>query len=244
MRRTPGEDFAPRPPPGDKVLEGRHVRLEPLDWTRHRDGLFAALGGEANAETWRYMPSGPYASAKGMAEGFGRDAVRGGFRTLTVLERGTIVGTASYMRLRPEHGSVEVGAIAYAPGFRRTVGATEAMWLMARHTFDLGYRRYEWKCDDRNAASMRAAERLGFTYEGMFRQDMVVKGENRDTAWFSILDCEWPAVEAALRAWLDPANFDAKGCQRRRLEAFRAGTREGAALAAPSVASRSARLPQ
>ncbi|HET9948325.1 MAG TPA: GNAT family protein, partial [Longimicrobiales bacterium] len=131
-------------------------------------------------------------------------------------------GLASYLRIAPEHGSIEVGHVHFGPALRRTPAATEAMYLMMRRAFDeLGYRRYEWKCDALNAPSRRAAERLGFTYEGTFRQHIVYKGRNRDTAWYSILDAEWPRVRSALEAWLDPSNFDAEGRQRRRLEGLR-----------------------
>jgi RimJ/RimL family protein N-acetyltransferase len=133
------------------------------------------------------------------------------------------VGVASYLRIEPAMGSIEVGHLAYSPALQRHPAATEAMYLMMRHVFDeLGYRRYEWKCDDRNQASRRAALRLGFRFEGIFRQHMVIKGRNRDTAWYAILDSEWPALRAAFERWLDPANFDAAGRQRARLEALRA----------------------
>jgi RimJ/RimL family protein N-acetyltransferase len=131
-------------------------------------------------------------------------------------------GVASYLRIDPAMGSIEVGAILYSPALQRSPAATEAMYLMARHVFEeLGYRRYEWKCDSLNQASRRAAERLGFRYEGTFRQAWVVKGRNRDTAWYSIIDSEWPALRNAFERWLDPSNFDAAGKQRARLEALR-----------------------
>ena len=129
---------------------------------------------------------------------------------------------ASYLRIDPAAGSIEVGHINYSPLLQRKPAATEAMYLMMKHAFELGYRRYEWKCDALNAASRRAAERLGFTFEGTFRQAIVYKGRSRDTAWYSIIDQEWPALDAAFRGWLDPANFDAEGCQRRSLAALRA----------------------
>ncbi|VAW07153.1 Acetyltransferase, GNAT family, partial [hydrothermal vent metagenome] len=140
------------------------------------------------------------------------------------VDTGAVLGMASYMRIRPEAGSVEIGCIVFSGALQKTPAATEAMYLMARHIFDdLGYRRYEWKCNDENAASKSAAERLGFQFEGVFRQDMVVKGENRDTAWFSVLDSEWPEVKAGLNAWLAPENFDADGRQRRSLRQCRGG---------------------
>jgi RimJ/RimL family protein N-acetyltransferase len=133
-------------------------------------------------------------------------------------------GWASYMRIKPAHGVIEVGNVLFSPALQRTRAATEAMYLMARHVFeDLGYRRYEWKCNAKNEPSCRAALRLGFTFEGIFRQHMVVKGCNRDTAWFSMLDCEWPARKRAFEAWLEPENFDDAGKQRRALSAIGTG---------------------
>jgi RimJ/RimL family protein N-acetyltransferase len=127
-------------------------------------------------------------------------------------------GIASYLRIEPAHGTIEVGHLAFSPLLQRTAAATEAMYLMMKHAFELGYRRYEWKCDALNAASRRAAERLGFRFEGVFRQAVVYKGRNRDTAWYSIIDREWPGREAAFLAWLDPTNFDSHGRQRRSLQ--------------------------
>ncbi len=216
--------WSPRALPGNKVLEGRRVRLEPLVWSAHRQGLFSALGGAAHAAIWRYMAIGPFASADIMERTVSEAITEGGWRTLVIrrLSDGKIVGMASYMRNRPDHGSTEVGSIAYSPLLQNSAGGTEAMALMASHVFDdLRYRRYEWKCDAANAASRSAAERLGFTFEGIFRQDLVMKGRNRDTAWFSIIDSEWPAHRAALTSWLDPKNFDEDGKQLRRLQDFR-----------------------
>ncbi|WP_026379993.1 GNAT family N-acetyltransferase [Afifella pfennigii] len=223
MTKTDLSGFTPRPLPGGRVLQGRLVRLEPLSWPAHRDGLFAALGGAAHAAIWRHMAIGPFASAEMLRKSF-TEAASDDWRTLVIrlLADSDIVGMASYMRNRPEHGSTEVGCIAYAPRLQNSAAGTEAMALMAAHVFDeLRYRRYEWKCDDANVASKRAAIRLGFTFEGVFRQDMVVKGRNRDTAWFSMLDGEWPEVKAGYDAWLAPDNFDANDRQRRRLEACR-----------------------
>jgi RimJ/RimL family protein N-acetyltransferase len=149
---------------------------------------------------------------------------REGWRTLIVRRRtdGEILGTASYMRIREAHGSAEIGCVAFGTGLKRTPEATETFALMAGHLFDdLGYRRYEWKCDSGNLASKRAAERFGFAFEGVFRNDMVTKGRSRDTAWYSILDSEWPALRAALDRWLAPDNFARDGAQIRTLESFR-----------------------
>ena len=137
---------------------------------------------------------------------------------------GEVLGSAALMRIVPAHGVIEVGTIGYSPRLKRTRIATDAMYLMARHVFeDLGYRRYEWKCDRTNEPSQRAALRLGFTFEGIFRQHMMIAGKNRDTAWFAMLDTEWPEKKAALQRWLDPENFDAEGRQKRSLEAIRDG---------------------
>jgi RimJ/RimL family protein N-acetyltransferase len=134
---------------------------------------------------------------------------------------GSATGVASYLRIDPNHGSIEVGGINYSPLLQRKPAATEAMYLMMKRAFELGYRRYEWKCDALNAASRLAAERFGFTYEGIFRQHMILKGRNRDTAWFSMIDSEWPRVSAAFEQWLAPTNFDGEGRQKRRLAEIR-----------------------
>jgi RimJ/RimL family protein N-acetyltransferase len=213
-----------RTAPGLVMLAGERVRLEPLEWERHGPGLFAAVGGEANAGIWTWMPIGPFATLSSL-ERFLR-AVREyeGWRTMTIVGQRSaeIFGMASYMRIREEHGSAEIGCVAFGPKLQRTTEASEALALMAGHVFDdLGYRRYEWKCNQRNEASKRAAERFGFTFEGIFRNDMVTKGQSRDTAWYSITDAEWPALKAALGQWLAHDNFAADGRQKRSLESFR-----------------------
>lgn len=221
----PLTDWTPRSKPNPLTLDGRLVRLERLDWYTHTQDLFACLGGEANAEIWRYMPIGPYLDVKTFAEDFDRARVNGEWATsvIRVKETGKLEGMVSFMRVRPEHGSVEIGCVAFGHRLQRTAAATEAVYLMAKHAFDdLGYRRFEWKCDNANEASKRAAERFGFVYEGLFRQDMVRKGANRDTAWYSIIDKEWPAVRAGFERWLDPGNFDANGRQISSLTAMRA----------------------
>lgn len=196
------------------------MRLELLDWQDHGDGLFAAVCGDANNDLWTYMPVGPFPDRDAFEHVF--EFVRRKFDWETLIIQnvvtGDILGMASYMRIRPEHGSVEVGCVTFGPKLKRTREATDAMYLMARHVFeDLGYRRYEWKCNNANHASRRAAERFGFTFEGVFRNDMVVKGENRDTAWYSITDEEWPSRRTAFEIWLAPANFDALGQQKSSL---------------------------
>jgi len=212
--------------PGESDLTGTRVRLEPLVWEEHGEGLFAAVGGQANAAIWDWMPMGPMPEPedlRGILEFLRKTE---GWRTMVIrrADSGQILGMSSYMRIREAHGSAEIGCVAVGPKLRRTVEATEALALMAAHVFDLGYRRYEWKCNSRNVASNRAAERFGFKFEGTFRNDMVTKGMSRDTAWYSILDTEWPALHAALGQWLAPGNFAADGTQIRTLESFRRAT--------------------
>ncbi len=214
------ENWTPRPRPAAKTFVGRYGRLEPLDWARHRAGLYAVAGGEANGDLWRYMPLGPYIGEVAFEREFEAKRAQEGWETQIILNpHGTIMGMASFMRIREAQGSAEIGAVLFGRALQRTALATEAVFLMARYVFDeLGYRRFEWKCNAANRASMRAAERFGFTYEGTFRNDMVTKGENRDTAWFSIIDSEWPRIRSAYEAWLDPANFDGTGRQIFRLK--------------------------
>jgi RimJ/RimL family protein N-acetyltransferase len=214
-----------RPTPGGEVLTGARVRLEPLDWAAHEDGLFAAVGGADNADMWAYVSVGPFEDQATFAKDFGDTCAKGKWRTMVVVDAASnlATGTMSFMRLGEEHGSCEIGCVVFGGALQRTRAATEALYLAARHVFDdLGYRRYEWKCNALNEASRRAAERFGFAYEGTFRNDMVVKGCGRDTAWYAITDADWPAVKAALEAWLAPDNFDAAGQQIKPLAAFRA----------------------
>lgn len=205
---------------------GRFAAITPADFSLDAGPLFGAIGGAENEALWRYIPFGPFESAEalGAAMTFVADAQN--WRTHIIREAASerALGMASFMRLRPEHGSAEVGCIVYSPALQRSAVATEAMYLMASHIFDdLGYRRYEWKCDAANAASQKAAKRLGFSFEGVFRNDMVIKGRNRDTAWFSMTDEDWPTVRAGFEAWLEPSNFDERGGQRRSLTEIRAG---------------------
>ena len=220
MTETPQPplDWKPVALPRPVTLRGRYVRLEPLDAVRHTGALWQAVRGQDGL--WAFLADGPYASEADLRRAIeekqaAADAV---FLALIPTATGLAAGYASYMRMEPAHGVVEVGNILLTAALQRTTAATEAMALMAAHVFDdLGYRRYEWKCNARNEASRRAALRLGFQFEGIFRQHMVVKGHNRDTAWFSMLDHEWPARKRAISAWLDPANFDSQGRQRRSL---------------------------
>jgi|SRR5580658_2503741 RimJ/RimL family protein N-acetyltransferase len=214
--------------PGPITLRGRYVTLEPLDLGRHAAPLWEAVGG--HDELWTWLANGPYAGASELMNGL--DAWRQANQAivLAIVPRqaplgskqpepeGQAKGWASYMRIDPANGVVEVGNILFSPALKRTRAATEAMYLMAGHVFDhLGYRRYEWKCNALNEGSRRAALRFGFTYEGIFRQHMVTKDSNRDTAWFSMLDHEWPGRKRAFEAWLDPGNFDIEGRQQRSL---------------------------
>jgi RimJ/RimL family protein N-acetyltransferase len=217
---VPLPNWTARPLPPRSPLEGRFCRVEPLDPKRHSADLFAANDEDPGGRNWTYLPYGPFASL---------DLYRGWVETIcaradpqfhAIIDRasGRAVGVASLMRIDPAAGVIEVGGINYSPRLQRRPAATEAMYLLMRRVFDeLGYRRYEWKCDSLNAPSRAAALRLGFRYEGLFRQATVYKGRSRDTAWFSIIDSEWPALRAAFESWLDPANFDADGRQRASL---------------------------
>ncbi|WP_238370050.1 GNAT family N-acetyltransferase [Heliomarina baculiformis] len=213
----PVPDWTPPPRPEGAVLEGRYARLEPLSAEDHAALLFAAYDGED--WLWDYMPVGPFSSAS-MYHRWVKEATADPelcFYAVKDLETGQYGGVASYLRIDPAAGSIEVGNINYAPRLQRTRAATEAMALMMRWAFEAGYRRYEWKCNALNMPSRAAAQRLGFSYEGVFRQALVVKGRNRDTAWFAAIDREWPALSAAYAEWLSPDNFDAEGRQIERL---------------------------
>jgi RimJ/RimL family protein N-acetyltransferase len=201
-------------------MTGRFCRLDPLSADRHGADLHAANVRDTEGRMWTYLAYGPF---KGLDAYLGwarrmEASTDPLFHAVIDATSGKAVGVASYLRIEPEVGVIEVGHIAFSPLLQRTPAATEAMYLMMRRAFDeLGYRRYEWKCDALNAPSRDAAERLGFTFEGVFRQATIYKGRNRDTAWYSILDREWPARQAAFEAWLDSANFDRQGRQRRSL---------------------------
>jgi RimJ/RimL family protein N-acetyltransferase len=197
-------------------MEGRFCRVEPLDPDRHGTDLYAANSLDEEGRNFTYLSGGPFATREAYFEwlnGFcrGDDPL---FHAIVDLASGKPVGVASFMRIDPGNGVIEVGHINYSPLLQRKPAATEAMYLMMKRAFELGYRRYEWKCDSLNAPSRAAAQRLGFSYEGLFRQAIVYKGRTRDTTWYSIIDGEWPALRAAFERWLDPANFDAQGNQR------------------------------
>jgi RimJ/RimL family protein N-acetyltransferase len=209
----------PRPAkrPERATLPGRYVTLVPLEAEKHAEALFPLANGRDNDRVWRYLFDGPYADIAAFKASMVEREKSPDPLFFTVIDNrsGLPVGFQSFLRIEPAHRVIEVGAILYTPALQRTIGATEAQYLFAAYAFDtLGYRRYEWKCNALNAPSRRAALRLGFTFEGVFRQHMIVKGRNRDTAWFSMLDSEWPQRRAAFERWLSPENFDAAGRQR------------------------------
>jgi RimJ/RimL family protein N-acetyltransferase len=200
------------------------VLLRPID-PADAESLYAVTRGRA--ELWTYMGDGPYASVAEMRGSLQAMAASEDPLYFAVVRDGHALGRTSYMRIAPESGVIEIGNIVFGPELQRTTAATEAIYLMARHAFDdLRYRRLEWKCNALNAASRRAADRLGFTFEGVFRQHMIVKGRNRDTAWYAIIDADWPAIRSAMQAWLNPGNFDDDGVQRAGLGALIAEARQ------------------
>jgi RimJ/RimL family protein N-acetyltransferase len=193
--------------------------LEPLDVNAHATGLYAELAADTEGRTWTYLPYGPFDGFEAFQEWLthycvGKDPL---FYTILDVVSGKPLGLASYLRINPADGVIEVGHLIFSARLQRTAAATEAMYLMMKQAFELGYRRYEWKCDSLNVKSRAAAERLGFQFEGIFRQDRVYKGRSRDTAWFSVVDRQWPALEQAFIRWLESENFDAGGKQKNPL---------------------------
>ena len=223
------ESWSPRPRPQRTDMVGRYCRLEPVNVAQHEADLFAAYAEAPDGRDWTYLFSArpeheetfhSYLSDLQKSE----DPLH---FAIVPTDTGKALGTAALMRIEPTHGVIEVGSITFAPRLKQTRAATESMYLMMRRAFDeLGYRRYEWKCDSLNAPSRSAAERYGFTFEGIFRQAIVYKGRSRDTAWYSITADEWPRVRYAFEAWLSPANFDAMGQQKQRLGELRASCHE------------------
>jgi len=220
----PVAEWTARPLPPRTAMTGRFCTVAPLDPGRHAAQLFTANAEDREGRMWTYLPWGPYATfddyrqrleaACRIADPF--------FHAIIDKESGHAVGVAAFLRMEPDAGVIEIGGIAYSPRLQHRPAGTEAMYLMMRRVFDeLGYRRYEWKCNALNAPSRAAALRYGFRYEGLFRQAQIVKGRNRDTTWFSIIDGEWPALRTAFERWLDPANFDAEGQQRHSLASLR-----------------------
>lgn len=219
------EKWQPRPRPERKVMEGRYVKLEPLDAEKHGDGLYAASSVADADARFAWLPDHAPQSRAAFQPWLEKAAASPDPLFFAVIDKqsGKVAGRQTLMRIDAANGVIEIGNIYWGPLVSRKPAATEAQYLFAAYALDeLGYRRYEWKCNNANAPSKRAAERFGFKFEGIFRQHLVVKGENRDTAWYSIIDKEWPALKQAYQAWLDPANFDAEGRQKKRLEELRA----------------------
>ncbi len=208
---------ATRPP--REPMTGRYCRVEPTNVERHAAALFEANSADSEGRIWTYLPYGPFATLADYQTWTERTCLGDDplFHAIIDSQTGQAVGVASYLRIDPNNGVIEVGHINYSPRLQRSPAATEAMYLMMQRAFDLGYRRYEWKCDSLNQKSRRAAQRFGFSYEGIFRQATMYKGRNRDTAWYAIIDKEWAALKAAYEQWLDPANFDDAGQQKARL---------------------------
>ncbi len=208
----------PRPRPPRSPMQGRWCDVVPLDPEAHAAALYTAYAADVEGRIWTYLPKGPFADLAAYRGWMDETCLTDDPLFHTILVKGQPLGVASLMRIDPAHGVIEVGNINFSPALSRTRAATEAMFLMMSRAFDeLGYRRYEWKCDALNAPSRSAALRLGFTHEGIFRQATTYKGRSRDTAWYAITDGDWPGLKAGFQAWLDPANFDENGQQRSRL---------------------------
>ncbi len=223
----PVPGWAPRPRPAPRSLEGRWCRLEPLDPSCHVEDLYHANRMDGQGRMWAYLSYGPFEDLQAYRQWAEQAAGSQDplFFAILAGEPLRAAGVAAYLRIKPGDGSIEVGHLAFSPALQHTTAATEAMALMMATAFDdLGYRRYEWKCDSLNAPSRRAAVRLGFVYEGTFRQATVVRGRNRDTAWFSVTDREWPQIKEAFRRWLEPSNFGPDGRQRVALSSLTGAT--------------------
>lgn len=221
--------FPAFPSPARVTLTGRFASLEPLDAERHGAALWEAVAGEENEALWQYLPYGPFGGYGAFRGYLTQQASASDALLFAILEKssGKARGYSALMRIVPADGCIEVGNVLFTPPLQRTPAATEAMYLLARYVFDaLRYRRYEWKCDSLNESSRRAALRLGFQFEGIFRQHRIVKDRNRDTAWFSMLDKEWPARKASFERWLAPSNFDSSGRQLRSLSGLNKVTDE------------------
>lgn len=216
--------WSPRERPSRTVLRGRYCRLEPVDPDKHEADLFAAYMAAPDSRDWTYVFHDRPETAAAFHSYLAKLRDSADPLHFAILDEvtGTAAGTAALMRIDPAHGSIEVGSIVFSPALKKTRAATEAMFLLMQLAFDeLGYRRYEWKCDSLNAPSRAAALRYGFTFEGIFRNAIVYKGRSRDTAWYSITREEWPPIRAAFQDWLDPANFDGAGRQKRSLSVLR-----------------------
>jgi len=207
-------------PPSRDAMTGRFCRLDPLVVDKHATCLFEAFSVDSSHRNWTYLPYGPFEDLASFIEWLNAYATCSDplFYVVVNQDNDEIVGMASYLRITPEIGTIEVGHIHFSPKMQRTPMATETMYLMMTRVFDeLGYRRYEWKCDALNAPSKKAAERFGFGFEGLWRQATMYKERNRDTTWYAIIDKDWPQIKAAYRAWLDPGNFDESGDQKSKL---------------------------
>lgn len=212
-------NWKPPTAPTRQSIDGRYCRLEPLDVASHAKSLFSANQLDEHGANWTYLPYGPFDSFEGYrhwmeSSCLGDDPL---FFAIRDLRTEDVVGAASYLRITPQSGSIEVGHLQFSPKLQKTIAATEAMYLMMRTAFELGYRRYEWKCHALNAPSRAAAARLGLSFEGVFRQHTVVKGRNRDSAWYAAIDKDWPALQKAFETWLSPKNFNESGHQHTRL---------------------------
>lgn len=224
MMSTDLKNWTPRPRPQRLALDGRYVRLEPLSAERHGDGLYEAATVGNSDDRFRWLGEVTPSSRTEFQPWLEKVEASEDPLYFSCIDKvsGKVAGRQTFLRIDPSNGVIEIGHIHWGPLMQRKPAATEAHYLFMRYIFEeLGYRRWEWKCNNRNEPSKRAAERFGFTHEGVFRQAMVIKGENRDTAWYSIIDGEWPALKAAYEGWLDPSNFDTDGKQKRRLEDFR-----------------------
>lgn len=218
--------WTPRRRPERKAMEGRYVRLEPLDIARHGDELFTASRADDPDQRFRWLHDEVPESRAGLQPWLEKAASSEDPLYFTVIDKetGRIAGRQTFMRIDAANGAIEIGNILWNEPVARRPAATEALFLFARHAFDdLGYRRFEWKCNADNEPSRRAALRFGFEFEGVFRRHLIVKGKNRDTAWFAMIDEDWPVIRRAFEEWLDPSNFDSEGRQKRRLEEIRAG---------------------
>jgi RimJ/RimL family protein N-acetyltransferase len=215
----PMSGWTPPPRPPRTIMHGRYCRVEPIDTDRHAAQLHAANMHDPSGRAWTYLFAGPYDTLPAYRQWLETSCLCDDpmFHAIIDAATGRAVGVASFMRIDVKYGVIEVGNINYSPLLQRTPAATEAMYLMMKRAFELGYRRYEWKCDSLNAPSRAAAQRLGFSYEGIFRQAVVYKNRSRDTAWYAMIDSEWPQLEPAFTRWLAPDNFGANGKQRQRL---------------------------
>lgn len=218
------KNWTPCERPGQCVLNGELVIIQPFDRDTHQDALWQAFGEEQSNELMKYFPNGPYQYADQFGEWLYEMNMSNAYQTMVFIDKasGLVAGMASYMRIDENNGVAEVGAVAHGAAMARGKMATEAHYLMAKHVFDdLGYRRYEWKLNDDNEPSHRSAKRYGFTFEGVFRNHIVAKGKNRDTAWYAMIDREWPQIRKAFETWISDDNFDGNGLQKRRLEDIR-----------------------